>query len=188
MDRLTHMAAPRESFREIETRANRYYPAARSLVSAVITFIALLFVLQLWGFDAFGWFHSGRIGANLVSAVLTISVAVIVALAIWESCNAAIERHLAGLSRSGRYGRAARLTTLLPTVRTILALSILIVVGTTALSEIGVNIAPLLAGAGIIGIAVGFGSQKLVQDVITGLFLLLENAMQVGDFVTVAGL
>jgi hypothetical protein len=48
--------------------------------------------------------------------------------------------------------------------------------------------APLLAGAGIVGIAVGFGSQKLVQDVVTGLFLLLENAIQVGDFVTVSGL
>jgi small-conductance mechanosensitive channel len=56
------------------------------------------------------------------------------------------------------------------------------------LSEIGVNIGPLLAGAGIIGVAVGFGSQKLVQDLITGIFLLLENAMQVGDAVTVSGL
>ena len=50
------------------------------------------------------------------------------------------------------------------------------------------NIAPLLAGAGILGVAIGFGSQKLVQDFITGIFLLLENAMQVGDWVTVAGL
>ena len=57
-----------------------------------------------------------------------------------------------------------------------------------ALSEIGVNIAPLLAGAGILGVAIGFGSQKLVQDLITGIFLLLENAMQVGDWVTVSGL
>ena len=56
------------------------------------------------------------------------------------------------------------------------------------LSEIGVNIAPLLAGAGIVGVAIGFGSQKLVQDLITGIFLLLENAMQVGDSVTVSGL
>jgi len=60
--------------------------------------------------------------------------------------------------------------------------------GLTVLSEIGVNIAPLLAGAGILGVALGFGSQKLVQDFITGIFLLLENAMQVGDAVTVAGL
>jgi len=56
------------------------------------------------------------------------------------------------------------------------------------LSEIGVNIGPLLAGAGIVGVAIGFGSQKLVQDLITGIFLLLENAMQVGDSVTVSGL
>ena len=61
---------------------------------------------------------------------------------------------------------------------------IVTVVGLTALSEIGVNVAPLLAGAGIVGIAIGFGSQKLVQDLITGLFLLLENTVQVGDNVT----
>ena len=53
------------------------------------------------------------------------------------------------------------------------------------LSEIGVNIGPLLAGAGIVGVAIGFGSQTLVRDLITGIFLLLENAMQVGDTVTV---
>jgi moderate conductance mechanosensitive channel len=62
------------------------------------------------------------------------------------------------------------------------------VVGLTALSEIGVNIAPLLAGAGIAGIAIGFGAQHLVQDVITGIFVLFENAIQIGDGVTVAGL
>ena len=54
--------------------------------------------------------------------------------------------------------------------------------------RIGVNIAPLLAGAGIVGVAIGFGSQKLVQDVVTGMFVLFENAVQVGDWVTVAGL
>src|SRR5262249_10774060 len=103
-------------------------------------------------------------------------------------CNAAIERHLRELARESRYARAARLRTVLPMIRTVLLLSIVTIVGLTALSEIGVNIAPLLAGAGIVGLAIGFGSQKLVQDVITGLFLLLENAMQVGDEVTVAGL
>jgi moderate conductance mechanosensitive channel len=56
------------------------------------------------------------------------------------------------------------------------------------LSQIGVNIGPLLAGAGIVGVAIGFGSQTLVRDLITGIFLLLENAMQVGDVVTVSGL
>ena len=73
-------------------------------------------------------------------------------------------------------------------LRTMLLVAIVIVVGADVLSEIGVNIAPLLAGAGVLGVAIGFGSQKLVQDLITGLFLLLENAMQVGDVVTLAGL
>jgi small-conductance mechanosensitive channel len=73
-------------------------------------------------------------------------------------------------------------------LRTALIATILTFAGLSVLSAIGVNIAPLLAGAGIVGIAVGFGSQKLVQDLVTGVFLLLENAMQVGDFVTVSGL
>jgi small-conductance mechanosensitive channel len=73
-------------------------------------------------------------------------------------------------------------------LRTALLCVIVTVVGLTALSEIGVNVAPLLAGAGIVGIAIGFGSQKLMQDLITGLFLLLENTVQVGDNVSVSGL
>jgi small-conductance mechanosensitive channel len=77
---------------------------------------------------------------------------------------------------------------LLPLLRSTLLITILVVAGLMVLSEIGVNIAPLLAGAGIVGVAIGFGSQKLVQDLITGIFLLLENAMQVGDLVTVSGL
>jgi small-conductance mechanosensitive channel len=76
---------------------------------------------------------------------------------------------------------------LLPMLRTTLAIAILVLVVLTTLSQVGVNIAPLLAGAGIVGIAIGFGSQKLVQDLITGLFLLLEDAMKVGDWVTLAG-
>jgi moderate conductance mechanosensitive channel len=177
-----------ERFPGLEARANRYYPALRGFISTIILAIAVITLLQLWGVNALSWFESGQIGANLVSALSTIAVAIIAALAIWESCNAAMERHLARLARESHYMRAARLKTLLPMLRTTLMLTILTVVGLTALSAVGVNIAPLLAGAGIVGIAIGFGSQKLVQDVITGLFLLLENAMQVGDFVTVSGL
>jgi small-conductance mechanosensitive channel len=72
-------------------------------------------------------------------------------------------------------------------MRTALFIVIALVVVLTGLSEIGVNTAPLLASASIFGVALGFGSQKLVQDLITGIFLLMENAMQVGDWVTLAG-
>jgi small-conductance mechanosensitive channel len=84
--------------------------------------------------------------------------------------------------------RSARLRTLLPLLRSALLIGVTVVAGLMVLSEIGVNIAPLLAGAGIIGVAIGFGSQKLVQDLINGIFLLLENAMQVGDVIKVSGL
>src|SRR5207249_11157261 len=57
-----------------------------------------------------------------------------------------------------------------------------------SLSQIGVAIGPLLAGAGVVGIAVGFGAQRLIQDVITGMLVLFENAIQIGDWITVAGL
>jgi small-conductance mechanosensitive channel len=175
-------------FPDLEARANRYFPALRAAVSGVIVAIAVVALLEVWGIDAAGWFSSGKIGGRLISALTTIAIAGVVALAIWEASNAAFERHLLRLTRDGRYMRAARLRTFLPMLRTTLLTTILTVVVLTALSELGVNITPLLAGAGIAGIAIGFGSQKLVQDVITGLFLLLENAMQVGDFVTVSGL
>jgi small-conductance mechanosensitive channel len=175
-------------FPGLEGRANRYLPVLRAVISGMVTVITIIALLEVWGIDAAAWFSSGQVGGRLISALVTIAIAGIAALAVWEASNAAIEQHLARLTREGKYMRTARLRTFLPMLRTTLLCVILTVVALTALSELGVNIAPLLAGAGIIGIAIGFGSQKLVQDLITGLFLLLENAMQVGDFVTVSGL
>jgi small-conductance mechanosensitive channel len=172
----------------LEARANRYFPALRATVSGIVTAITVIALLEVWGIGVTTWFSSSTVGRRLLSAVATIGVASIAALAIWEASNAGMERHLARLARENRYARAARLRTFLPMVRTSLLVVIIAVVALTALSELGVNIAPLLAGAGIVGIAIGFGSQKLVQDLITGLFLLLENAVQVGDSVTVSGL
>ena len=150
--------------------------------------IALVVLLEIWGVDALVWFESGAIGRRLLSAAATIAFAVLAGMAFWEWANAAIERHLQKLAQASDHTRLARMRTLLPMLRTTLFVVLLLVIGLTALSELGVNIAPLLAGAGIVGIAVGFGSQKLVQDLITGIFLLVENAFQVGDWVTVAGL
>ena len=127
------------------------------------------------------------VGRRLMSAVVTIAVAGVIALFVWESINVAIERRLHRWTDAGDLMRAARLRTLLPMLRTTLCVGIALVVGLTGLSELGVNIGPLLAGASIFGVALGFGSQKLVQDFITGMFLLMENAMQVGDWVTLAG-
>jgi small-conductance mechanosensitive channel len=177
-----------QRFPGLETRANRYLPLLRRVASWVVAALALVALLQVWGVDTVVWFYGGQIGSRLLSAVVTIGIAVVVAVAVWEATNALMDHQLAGLTRDGHAARAARLRTFQPMLRTALLCVIFAVVALTALSEIGVNIAPLLAGAGIVGIAVGFGSQKLVQDLITGLFLLLENVVQVGDFVTVSGL
>ena len=177
-----------QRFPGLENRANRYLPLLRKIVSAVIAFMGFVALLEVWGVDAVVWFYGGQIGSRLVSAVVTIGIAALAAAAIWEVANALMDRQLTALSRDGHYARAARLRTFQPMLRTVLLCVIVAVVGLTTLSEIGVNVAPLLAGAGIVGIAIGFGSQKLVQDLITGLFLLLENTVQVGDNVTVSGL
>ena len=175
-------------FPGLETRANRYLPLLRNIVSAAIAFIGFVALLEVWGVDAIVWFYGGQIGSRLLSAVVTVGIAALAAAAIWEISNALLDRKINALSREGHYARAARLRTFQPMLRTALLCVIVTVVGLTALSEIGVNVAPLLAGAGIVGIAIGFGSQKLVQDLITGLFLLLENTVQVGDTVTLSGL
>jgi small-conductance mechanosensitive channel len=136
----------------------------------------------------FHWLAVSLLGRRLAAGVGTIAVTLVLAVVVWEAANAAIQQHLARLTREQQVARSARLRTLLPLLRTALFATIAVIAGLTVLSEIGIDIAPLLAGAGIIGVAIGFGSQKLVQDLITGIFLLLENAMQVGDWVTVSGL
>ncbi|WP_426439338.1 mechanosensitive ion channel family protein [Bradyrhizobium genosp. P] len=177
-----------QRFPGLEARANRYLPLLRKIVAGVIAVIGFVALLEVWGVDAIVWFYGGQIGSRLISAVVTIGIAALAAAAIWEIANALMDRQINALSHDGHFARAARLRTFQPMLRTALLCLIVAVVGLTALSEIGVNVAPLLAGAGIVGIAIGFGSQKLVQDLITGLFLLLENTVQVGDFVTVSGL
>jgi small-conductance mechanosensitive channel len=171
----------------VHQRAYRYYPLLRRIVSWVVGIVTALALLQVWGANVGVLFETGSIGHRLASALVTIAVAAGVALFVWEAVNVTVERRLHQWTTSGDLVRAARLRTLLPMLRSLLFFVIALVVVLTGLSEIGVNVGPLLAGASIFGVALGFGSQKLVQDFITGIFLLMENAMQVGDWVTLAG-
>jgi small-conductance mechanosensitive channel len=172
----------------LEAQANRYYPLARGTLVTALFVATVLACLQAWGVGVLAWFHSGALGGKLFSAAITILIAGVISLIVWEATTASLERQIDHLNKQAQLAKSARLRTLMPILRTVLLMTLIAIFGLTALSEIGVNIAPLLAGAGILGVAIGFGSQKLVQDFITGIFLLLENAMQVGDAVTVAGL
>ncbi|CDY79842.1 Potassium efflux system KefA protein / Small-conductance mechanosensitive channel [Caballeronia glathei] len=164
-----------------------YYPFMRGVVQTVIAAATVIALFQVWGLHVLQFFTSGGVGNRLASALVTIVVAALFAVLVWEAANVMVERRLAQWTESGDRLRAARLRTLLPMMRSALFIVIAMVVVLTGLSEIGVNTGPLLASASIFGVALGFGSQKLVQDLITGIFLLMENAMQVGDWVTLAG-
>ena len=178
----------RDRYPGLEQRLHRYHPIARGLATSLVAAIAGVVLFQSWGVDSMAWFEPGALGGRIISGLITISITVVAAVLTWELSNAAVQRRLSEVSKDQRGARSARLLTLLPMFRTVLMVTICLVAGLIVLSEIGVNIAPLLAGAGVVGLAIGFGSQKLVQDIITGLFLLLENAMQVGDVVTLGGL
>jgi len=172
----------------LETRANRYMPVLKGLATGFIAVMALLFLLEAWGIDAFAWFGRGKLGARLLSSLVSMGVTILVAVTVWELTNAAIQRYLNRLARDAQAARSARVRTLLPMLRTVLSVSIVLFVALNVLTEIGVNVAPLIAGAGVVGLAIGFGSQTLVRDVITGVFLLFEDAVAVGDVVQVGGL
>ena len=165
-----------------------YHPAVTLALRLFVYVLCVLGLLQLYGLNTFLWLVGSALGVRILSAVGTLMVTIVLALSVWEAVNGGVQQHLDRLQRQAQFAKSARLRTLLPLLRTTLLITISIIAGLMILSEIGINIAPLLAGAGIVGVAIGFGSQKLVQDLITGIFLLLENAMQVGDTVTVSGL
>ncbi len=172
----------------LEARANRYLPALKGVLSIGFMLVGALLILQVWGLEAFGWFGQGQVGARLLGSLVSIALTLALALLVWEASNTAIQRHLARLGADASTARSARVRTLLPMLRTVIAGVLVIMAALNILTELGVNVAPLLAGAGVIGLAVGFGSQTLVRDVITGIFLLFEDAVAVGDVVTLGGL
>jgi small-conductance mechanosensitive channel len=172
----------------MQARLAIYHPVVSAALRLTIYLLCVLGLLQLYGLNTFLWLIESTLGQRILSASGTLLVTIVLAFGIWEAVNAGVERHLDRLQRQAQLAKSARLRTLLPLLRSTLLITIAIIAGLMILSEIGINIAPLLAGAGIVGVAIGFGSQKLVQDLITGIFLLLENAMQVGDTVTVSGL
>lgn len=173
----------RARYPTLEARANRYLPALSWIAAFAIYVLAALTVLQAWGISAYSWLDTEE-GRRVASTVLTVIVVLAAALISWELFSSAIERYLAA-GETPPHPRSARLRTLLPVLRTTVLVVIVILVGLILLSEIGINIAPLLAGAGVVGLAVGFASQALLKDLIIGLIILAEDTLAVGEVVDV---
>ncbi len=168
-------------------RAGTYLPVVAGMLRLLLLVGAVLMLLQVWSVDVWSLLQRPW-GQRAVSATLSIGMVVVFAVVFWELASNAIARYLEKSSSESSSQHSARVRTLLPLLRKALFVFLLIMVAMITLSELGVNIAPLLAGAGVVGLAVGFGAQKLVQDVITGIFMLVEDALAVGDVVNVAGI
>ncbi|MFO7687814.1 MAG: mechanosensitive ion channel family protein [Desulfobacterales bacterium] len=139
-------------------------------------------LLSIWGIDL-------PIGKEVTAAVFNILVVVIIGYVAWEVISAAIHRRIKqekpddDEDRDEGGGGGSRIGTLLLILRKFILTVIIIMVTLITLSSIGVDIAPLIAGAGVIGLAIGFGAQTLVKDIISGMFFLIDDAIRVGDYV-----
>ncbi len=175
----------RGQFPALEARANRYLVIMHNVVRGLVTLLTLLGLAQAWGANTVAWMSS-ELGRQLISSSVSITAVLVGALILWELVSSSIERYLSQTDADGNaVERSARARTLLPLLRNALMVVLVVFVTLIVLSELGVNIAPLLAGAGVVGVAIGFGSQKLVQDVITGAFILFEDTIAIGDAVKI---
>jgi moderate conductance mechanosensitive channel len=188
VSRLSRLSADlRQRFPFLEARVNRYLPLVESLLDGLLYAVAALALLAVWGIDVFAWLD-GELGRRIAVSLADIVVIVLIAVALLEGVSYLIERYLAASDRGNRpASRSARVRTLLPLIRNVFRIALLVVVALVVLSEIGINIAPLLAGAGVVGLAVGFGAQTLVKDVITGFFILAEDTIAIGDVIDLDG-
>jgi len=168
----------------LEARLNAYIPMFLKGLRLLILVVVLLFVLDAWRvFNLSQWLASGA-GTAALATLVRVAIVLLAAATAWTLVASLIEHRL---SSEGGQQPSARERTLLALFRN----ALLIVIATMAilivLSQIGIDIGPLIAGAGVVGLAIGFGAQKLVQDVINGVFIQLENGMNQNDVVEVAG-
>lgn len=155
---------------------------------------AAMLLAQAWDIDL-GMIAMGESAiTRTIRAALRIVIVLLVADVIWKLVRTFVESRTApvtpgampGHDDSREAGRRQRLNTLLPILRNFLMVLIAAVTVLMILDAIGVQIGPLLAGAGVVGIAVGFGAQTLVKDIISGIFYLLDDAFRVGEYIQTA--
>lgn len=166
----------------------RNLPLIRNLMGILIACALFVWVMNLWGLDL-------PLGRSVVQSAASIFATLLLAYVVWEICRTIIDRKLEeDRPQSGQEmedmeegAEGSRKGTLLTLLRKVILILIGLVVILTTLSAVGINIGPLLAGAGILGLAVGFGSQTLVRDILSGVFFLMDDAFRVGDYIETAG-
>ena len=145
-------------------------------------------IAWLLGLDVAAMTMSDTMATRLLRGVINAVVILLLADVVWHLVRAWIDHRLAEANAAvhveGDEGRRrARLRTLLPILRNILLVVLFVMAALMALSSLGIEIGPLIAGAGVVGVAIGFGAQTLVKDVISGMFYLLDDAFRVGEYI-----
>ncbi len=182
---------PTESDRRAHKARVAYCGVIASKLRIVVFVVAIFVLARVWKIDVEG-FAAWGIGENITGALFDIVVTLILASVAWSILKTAIQYAMPddredGEAEGGDAGgsQGSRLHTLVPLFGHFLLGVIIVMAGLTVLSELGVDIGPLIAGAGIFGLAIGFGAQTLVKDVISGVFFLFDDAFRVGEYVNV---
>ena len=128
-----------------------------------------------------------NIFADHYQSIINIFVVVILGFVGWKTISILIKKKLNSAQKIKDEAQGQRINTLFGILKNFVSVTIFIVILMLVLSELGIEIGPLLAAAGVVGLAVGFGAQTLVKDIITGLFVVLEGQVTIGDIVEVAG-
>ena len=185
---------------EAERSESPYYSVVLRLGRIVVWIGAALLLVSAWGVDLASLSTGASPAGRAARAVFDIVIALLIADFLWQAIQTAIDRKLRSLEPAsdsaedhdaeggGVVGPGARLRTLLPLIRNFVLVTLLIMVIMIVLSSLGVDIGPLLAGAGVIGIAIGFGAQTLVRDIVSGIFFLVDDAFRVGEYIEIGEL
>lgn len=147
--------------------------------------IAFIDILgRIWGVSLFEFAVSNAVGRAISDSLSRIGLILLVTWLVWVVLDTAIQEALKPPA-SKRKARqpSTRVKTILPLLRNAIKIILVVICAITTMANLGINVAPFLAGAGVIGLAIGFGSQQLVQDVITGLFIIIEDTLSIGDWV-----
>jgi small-conductance mechanosensitive channel len=169
-----------------------FRPVLRRGVHIVVTAAGALVIVRLWNLDLMGMAARGA-GARVAGALVDIGLTLMLAYLVWQLAKTAIDQRLErearpqGVSDPGEVGGTggSRLRTLLPLARGTVFVVVCVMSVLSVLAALGVNIGPLLAGAGVVGLAVGFGAQTLVRDIISGAFYLVDDAFRLGEYIDV---
>jgi small-conductance mechanosensitive channel len=189
---LRWLLARRMSAGRADGALTSFVPVLHRAVNIVVTVAGVLVIVNLWNLDLTGLATRG-VGALVTGALTDIGLTLLLAYLVWQLAKTAIDRRIAreagprGVSDPGEIGGtgASRMKTLLPLARGTIFAVLCVMSVLTVLAALGVNIGPLLAGAGVVGLAIGFGAQTLVRDIISGAFYLMDDAFRLGEYIDV---